>query len=71
MKPRVLSLLGLAAPSDPVAALDQDLARLALALRATAIRGSPRMAARLAEVIDRRLDQRHGFTADPAGPHCP
>ena len=59
------------ATGDPVADLDAELARLVADLRAVRARGEPQMAARLADVIDRRLDQRRSFTADPDGPYCP
>jgi hypothetical protein len=67
VKLRVLSRLGMLTTGDPVAELDDDLARLTVDLHACRARGDQAMAARLADVIDGRLDERHGFTTEPTG----
>jgi hypothetical protein len=67
----VLSRLGMLTTGDPIAELDDDLTRLATDLRACRARGEQPMAARLADVIDGRLDERRGFSAEPTPPYCP
>jgi hypothetical protein len=64
----VLSRLGMPVTGDPFTELDDDLRRLAAERRACAVRGEAAMAARLARVIDDRLEQRHAFTTAAFAP---
>ena len=52
---------------DPVQWIDGELARLAAHLRVCRARGESAMAARLADTIDLRLEQRRDITSDPGG----